>query len=208
MYNKVFIFLLRVKQALWALLKIDANELVQTLDRPVEGLGDDSEIIEETMEEKELKLHRIILLRSWLLHFISNIHDYFMTRVVQSTQIDLDLSLMECNDLDSILNVHNRYISKIYDRCFLHSSASVLKDAVFKILKSAMVLYKYCTKHVADPEKIFILETNVLKSMEENYAKRHQFLAKTLKAMTEKHNVPHLDGLVAALLHSCPTVVF
>ena len=79
----------RVKQALWALLKIDANELVQTLDRPVEGLGDDSEIIEETMEEKELKLHRIILLRSWLLHFISNIHDYFMTRVVQSTQIDL-----------------------------------------------------------------------------------------------------------------------
>ena len=114
---------------------------------------------------------------------------------------------MECNDLDSILNVHNRYISKIYDRCFLHSSASVLKDAVFKILKSAMVLYKYCTKHVADPEKIFILETNVLKSMEENYAKRHQFLAKTLKAMTEKHNVPHLDGLVAALLHSCPAVV-
>ena len=80
----------RVKQALWALLKIDANELVQTLNHPIEEyLGDDSEIIEETMEEKELKLHRIILLRSWLLHFISNIHDYFMTRVVQSTQIDL-----------------------------------------------------------------------------------------------------------------------
>ena len=80
----------RVKQALWALLKIDANELVQTLNHPIEeDLGDDSEIIEETMEEKELKLHRIILLRSWLLHFISNIHDYFMTRVVQSTQIDL-----------------------------------------------------------------------------------------------------------------------
>ena len=116
---------------------------------------------------------------------------------------------MECNDLDSILNVHNRYISKIYDRCFLHSSAFVLKDAVFKILKSAIVLYKYCTNHVEHPErKIFILETSVLKSMEENYAKRHQFLAKTLKAMTEKRNVPHLDGLAAALLHSCPAVVF
>ena len=85
----------RVKQALWALLKIDANELVQTLNHPIEeDLGDDSEIIEETMEEKELKLHRIILLRSWLLHFISNIHDYFMTRVVQSTQIDLGKLLM------------------------------------------------------------------------------------------------------------------
>ena len=85
----------RVKQALWALLKIDANELVQTLNHPIEeDIRDDSEIIEETMEEKELKLHRIILLRSWLLHFISNIHDYFMTRVVQSTQIDLGKLLM------------------------------------------------------------------------------------------------------------------
>ena len=41
----------------------------------------------ETTEEKEYKLHRVILLRSWLLHFIGNIHDYFMTRVLQSTQI-------------------------------------------------------------------------------------------------------------------------
>ena len=42
---------------------------------------------EESLEEKEHKLHRIILLRSWLLHFIGNVHDYFMTRVLQSTQI-------------------------------------------------------------------------------------------------------------------------
>ena len=114
MYNKVFIFLLSVKQALWALLKIDANELSQTLK--LEMVSEDSEIVEENLEEKEMKLHRIVLLRSWLLHFISNIHDYFMTRVVQSTQIDLEVSLVECSDLDSILNVHDQYISKIYNR--------------------------------------------------------------------------------------------
>ena len=42
---------------------------------------------DESNEEKEHKLHRVILLRSWLLHFIGNVHDYFMTRVLQSTQI-------------------------------------------------------------------------------------------------------------------------
>ena len=63
-------------------------------------------------------------------HFIGNIHDYFMTRVLQSTQIDLHASLMQCQDLDGILDVHNRYISKIYDRCFLHPSASVLKGNI------------------------------------------------------------------------------
>ena len=98
---------------------IDAKELSATMTQEHSIFTDaDDETFEdeETLEEKELKLHRIILLRSWLLHFITNIHDYFMTRVVQSTQIDLDVSLMECNDLDGILNVHNHYISKIYDR--------------------------------------------------------------------------------------------
>ena len=50
----------------------------------------DSVIKDDTIEEKEYKLHRVILLRSWLLHFIGNIHDYFMTRVLQSTQIGRD----------------------------------------------------------------------------------------------------------------------
>lgn len=207
MYNKVFVFLLSVKQALWSLLDIDANELSQTLKTEV--VQDDSDIVEESLEDKELKLHRIILLRSWLLHFIYNIHNYFMIRVVQSTQIDLELSLVECTDLDSILSVHNEYISKVHSRCFLHPSAAILKETVFKVLKSANLLHKYCTQHVKDPSstEYFIMETSTLKSLEENYAKRHQFLATTLNSMTEKRHVPHLDGLAAALLHSCPSVV-
>ena len=108
------------------------------------------------------------------------------------------------------LKLISRKISVIFPlfRCFLHPSASLLKETVFKVLKSAMVLHKYCTQYVQDPKAgVFIMETSALKSLEENYAKRHQFLATTLKSMTEKRHVPHLDGLAAALLHSCPAVV-
>ena len=49
--------------------------------------------------------------------------------------LDLHASLMQCQDLDGILDVHNRYISKIYDRCFLHPSASVLKGNMSKSTK-------------------------------------------------------------------------
>ena len=130
-----------------------------------------------------------------------------MTRVLQSTQMELHASLMECDDLDAILDVHNRYIHRIYDRCFLHSSASLLKECVFKVLKSAMVLYKHCETHIQSPRRdVFIIDNSSLKSLEENYARRHQFLATTLRSMTQKRNIPHLDGLSAALLHSCPEV--
>ena len=167
-----------------------------------------SKFQDENDQEKEHKLHRIILLRSWLLHFISNVHDYFMTRVLQSTQLELTSSLLECHDLDAILKVHNDYIYKIHNRCFLQSKAAVLKDAIFKVLNSAMILYSSCKKFVRNPSsEIFIMPDDKLEYLEVNYAKRHQFLASTLQSMTQKRNVIHLEGLAAALLHSCPSVV-
>ena len=90
MYNKVFRFLLSVKHAIWALIQIDVKALANTIQE--EGIEKNDESINDTvtrhdtLEEKEHKLHRVILLRSWLLHFIGNVHDYFMTRVLQSTQ--------------------------------------------------------------------------------------------------------------------------
>ena len=216
MYNKVFRFLLSVKHSIWALIQIDVKALADTIteqenDQENESVNETA-TKDETTEEKEYKLHRVILLRSWLLHFIGNIHDYFMTRVLQSTQIDLHSSLMQCQDLDGILDVHNRYISKIYDRCFLHPSASVLKEAVFKVLKSALILHKCCSDHMKNPNRSkkgqeFILNAETLTSLEQNYAKRHQFLATTLHSMTQKRNMLHLEGLAAALLHSFPTVI-
>ena len=53
----------------------------------------------------------------------------------------------------------------------------------------------------------FILNAETLTSLEQNYAKRHQFLATTLHCMIQKQSVLHLEGLGAALLHSFPTVV-
>ena len=83
-----------------------------------------------------------------------------------------------------------------------------MKEAVFKVLKSALLLQEYCSNYIKNPgKKGFIMEVKTLQKMEENYARRHQFLATTLRSMTEKRCVPHLDGLSAALLHSCPSII-
>ena len=51
-----------------------------------------------------------------------------------------------------------------------------------------------------------LIPVDRLTSLEEDYARCHQFLASTLNTMTQKRNVPHLDGLAASLVHSCPSV--
>jgi hypothetical protein len=51
-----------------------------------------------------------------------------------------------------------------------------------------------------------LINVETLTKLEENYARSHQFLASTLNEMTQKRNVPHLNGLAAALAHSCPSV--
>ncbi len=224
MYNKVFVFLLKVKQAIWALQEIEAKELAEAIepeedpDEVSESFGDEtttssmSSFKQESKADKEHKLHRVLLLRSWLLHFIGNCHAYFMTRVLHTTELELRSALAECSDLDAILIAHNEYIERIFDRCFLHSSAAVLREAVLKVLNIANVLHKHCSAHLRPSStktprrRHFIVDSRTLTALEENYARCHQFLASTLRSMTQKRNVPHLDCLAAALLHSYPVI--
>lgn len=210
MYNKVFVFLLKVKRAMWALQRIRASDLVnEDSERDQEDSFDEDSKEFESLEQRESKVHRVLLLKSWLLHFVGNVHAYFMTRVLHSTELELKMSLSECGDLDAILTVHDKYIERVYDRCFLHPSATVLRKAVLKVIHASMDLYERCRLHVErqDDKGPFIIDLMTLKSLEENYAQSHQFLASTLRSMTQKRNVAYLDGLAAALVHSCPSVL-
>ena len=143
MYNQVFLFLMRVKRSVWTLHQIEARELAQRLregealrQRMVEE-GDESEIELHDDEDEGLSpdglIHRVLLLRSWLFHFVGNVHSYFMTRVLHSTEIELTAELKSACDLDEIIRAHGGYISRIHDRCFLHPSVRVLREAVAKV---------------------------------------------------------------------------
>ena len=50
--------------------------------------------------------HRLQLLRSWLLHFSTTLHGYFMTRVVHTTELQLAAGLRTATDLDQLLHHH------------------------------------------------------------------------------------------------------
>ena len=231
MYNQVFLFLMRVKRSVWTLHQIEARELAQRLAegealrrRMAEERNDNSEDGELQDDEDEGLtadglIHRVLLLRSWLFHFVGNVHSYFMTRVLHSTEIELTSELKSAGDLDEIIRAHASYISRIHDRCFLHPSVRILREAVAKVNNIDHVLLispiQFLFLQVLDvcrrlaafcamfggPEKP---EEKALVAMEETYVRSHQFLASTLESMTAMRNVPHLDSLAAALVYSCP----
>eukprot|EP00094_Tigriopus_californicus_P014270 TCALIF_13831-PA protein Name:"Similar to TUBGCP5 Gamma-tubulin complex component 5 (Homo sapiens)" AED:0.03 eAED:0.05 QI:0/-1/0/1/-1/1/1/0/906 len=137
-YNEIFLFLLKVKRSIWALQEIHAKSLASTMDDIVhQNTSSEEENLsqEHTRTPNALKMHRILLLRSWLFHFLGNIHSYFMTRVLHSTELELTAELAQCKDLDEVIAAHKGHISKIVDRCFLHSSAKILREAVMKVMK-------------------------------------------------------------------------
>jgi len=197
-YNSIFVFLAGVKRSLWSLQSVRLSRLAE-LEDSMEGTADIS--LGQSFQDSSLPLgakqHRLQLLRSWLLYFTTTMHGYFMSRVVHSTELELQEKLKTATDLDMILSIHQEYLGRIYDRCFLHESASMLREAVLMVLGIGQELQQATTSNLP-------IHTRTLTTWEEKYSKCHKFLATTLQAMTAKRKLPHLEGLAIALLHSCP----
>ena len=225
----------------------DARVLVNSPKVNISSMEETMINIGEEASREKRKIHRILVLRSWLLHFVGNVHSYLMTRVLHTTQLELQEILHnegehKINDLDDIIVAHNLYIEKIHDRCFLHQSANVLRGAVIKVLNTCLELHRHCRQFVndyleqpfglseeeCDPLDLdkqgkslnakqyqllesyknmgsyLLISEKLLNNFEENYLRSHQFLAKTLRSLSQKRNVPHLDGLAAALIYTTP----
>lgn len=194
-YNKVFVFLAQVKRSLWSLQSVRLSRLQELEDGM--DITDTDISFNNTSISHIGKRHRLQLLRAWLLYFVTVVHGYFMSRVVHSTELELKTQLAAATDLDMIIEVHQSYINRIYDRCFLHPSASMLREAVCMVLGVGLELHQATLSTLP-------IHTRTIATWEEKYSRCHQFLATTLQSMTTRMRLPHLEGLAAALLHSCP----
>ena len=75
-----------------------ANDATLVADQTVNVDFKDKEVLSD-----ETRIHRILLLRSWLFHFVGSMHSYFMTRVIHSTELELRSDLANCSDLVTVL---------------------------------------------------------------------------------------------------------
>lgn len=195
-YNAVFRFLASVKRSLWALQAVRPAALAE-LQSQVEAKPPFALSPASVSGPAPCSAHRLQLLRSWLLHFSTTLHGYFMSRVVHTTELQLAAGLLTATDLDQLLEHHQTYLTTIHDRCFLHPGVSMVRAAVERVLGLGLELQQAVTTGLP-------LSETVVAGWEERYSRCHQFLANTLQSITAKRSVPHLEGLAAALHHSCP----
>ena len=70
--------------------------------------------------------------------------------------------------------MHQEYLNRIHDRCFLHPSASMLREAVNLVLNLGVELRDATLSDLP-------IHTRTLLAWEEKYARCHTFLASTLQ---------------------------
>lgn len=89
----------QAKELIEAVEKSKSNVKDATSDDDDENSGVVTNDGDQETLSNDAKIHRILLLRSWLLHFVGSMHSYFMSRVLHSTEIELKSNLSKCSDL-------------------------------------------------------------------------------------------------------------
>ncbi|KYN21845.1 Gamma-tubulin complex component 5 [Trachymyrmex cornetzi] len=170
-YNEIFRFQLKLKWALWTLNNLRFYDLEDSR----------SSCIKDRLEQFQIR--RLESLRFWLLHAIGSIHTYLSGQVLQSLGFILEKVLTQADSLDTIISVHNEYLSKVHEHCLLTEEFKDLMITINNMIEMCI--------HIQDrwSRKKLLLAATELDVMEHSYIKYHTYLALAL------HNaVQHKDA--------------
>lgn len=177
-YNHIFQLLLNIRWTKWHL----------------EGISGRLGAIRERGRGPALKLHLLYLLRSRFLHFVNSLSYYLMTRVLHSVGAELRYSISVATDLESILSLHNTYITTISDHCFLNQKASMVYQAIVNVLDQGVRLRQCWERGVTSAR--LVREVEVL---EEEFSRCCHFLVSCLNNTVQRSALPHLEALAFSL---------
>ncbi|XP_014467544.1 PREDICTED: gamma-tubulin complex component 5 isoform X2 [Dinoponera quadriceps] len=183
-YNEIFRFQLKLKWALWTLNNLRFCDLE----------GSKSPCIRDRLEQFHVR--RIESLKFWLLHAIGSIHTYISGQVLQSLGFILEKVLAQADNLDTIISVHNEYLSKVHEHCLLTEEFEDLMTTINNMIEMCA--------HVRDRWSRRILLAEELNVMEHSYTKYHTYLALALHNAVQHKDADYLTGLSSAFNCSMP----
>ncbi|EQC39439.1 hypothetical protein SDRG_03641 [Saprolegnia diclina VS20] len=106
-YLRMFSFLFRVKRV--------EHSLTSCWGRDMNLLND----ISKTLPEARAVMHHCNLLRSEMIHFTTNLHNYMMFEVLETSWHTLLKNVKAASDLDELIAAHHAYLYTIKKNAFL-----------------------------------------------------------------------------------------
>ncbi|ELU14965.1 hypothetical protein CAPTEDRAFT_227879 [Capitella teleta] len=177
-YSQTFAFLMQIKYAKYSIDTLSFSELA-----------------ERSCDHNSALVHRMHMLRMRLMHFINGLHQYIMTRILHSTAMEFQRDVQSARDLQDVLVSHQRYLTRIHDRCLLHQRAQFIHQIVIKILNMALVFAG------SWQQGITTVSLKSLKSLEEEFSKCLQFLSSFLNNYMKRGSFPHLESFAFGLFN-------
>uniref|UniRef100_UPI00358EFC88 gamma-tubulin complex component 5-like n=1 Tax=Myxine glutinosa TaxID=7769 RepID=UPI00358EFC88 len=178
--NQVFLLLLQIKYVKHRLDTLRFDELLQGQSEP---LGACMHLA-----------RRMFLLRMRLLHFVSSLNTYLITRILHSTVLEFVPRLEDAENLQQLIDIHEQYVRCTHERCLLHEQASIMREAIMKVLDLAL---QFAVRWQAG---LSTVRVEVITRVEKDVRNFLSFLLTLLGKATSRGSFPHLESLMLALL--------
>ncbi|KAG7171532.1 Gamma-tubulin complex component 5-like [Homarus americanus] len=154
----------------------------------------------ETTVPLRSRLHRLQLLRQWLLCFSRELHDHFANTVFLPYHQAVEKLFSSRPSLNTIITEHEKMVNKLITDCLMGNSEEILPlqivlNKVFWLTQRLGQLWLRDIGQVSSDE---------LTSLETKYAKVHRYLVNVLTTLVTIRFVPHMEGLTRTLVDTVP----
>ncbi|XP_069937273.1 gamma-tubulin complex component 5 isoform X3 [Cherax quadricarinatus] len=155
---------------------------------------------EESGGPLQSRLHRLQLLRQWLLCFSRELHDHFANTVFLPYHHAVEKLFASRPALTTIIAEHETLVNKLITECLMSSSEKILPlqivlNKVFWLTQRLGRLWLHDIGSVRSEE---------LTSLETQYTQVHRYLVNYLTTLVTVCFMPHMEGLTRTLVDTVP----
>ncbi|KAH9381117.1 gamma-tubulin complex component 5-like [Haemaphysalis longicornis] len=151
LYNRIFVFLCKVKCAKFALEELSFHDLCCRADTPA---------MKQTA-------HSLQLLRFEIISFLIAFHSCLMQEALHGSKLVFDGDLERATDLDTVIKCHEDFVAKAFRQCLLGEPLVDLQEPILTMLKLCIKLHVLWNKGIKN-----ILPAEV-KSIEDSFLNAH-----------------------------------
>lgn len=197
-FNKLFNFSLSLKRVTNGLERLKFKELSSW--NLILGHEAEESSTEGPQMPLQSRLHRLQLLRQWLLCFSRELHDHFANTAFLPFYQAVEQLILAAPSLNTIITEHEKLLNKISSECLMGRDEKILPlqvvlNKVFWLTQQLSHLW------LGDVSRVNVEE---ITNLETHYAQVHRYLVNFLTTLVSHSFSPHLEGLTRTLVDTVP----